>query len=114
MTNENAPADDVVIDDEKGSPIEENLKSKSTWLRGLFMCIYLALIWLASMIGLFVVVVGFFWVLFTGEKNTQLQQVGQSIAGYIYEVVRYLTFNSDAKPFPFGESWPSGNADEAA
>ena len=113
MSNDNPTADNAIIEDEHGNPIEENVKSKSTWLRGLFMCLYLALIWLASMVGLFVVVLGFFWVLFTGEKNSQLQQVGQSIASYLYEVVRYLTFNTDTKPFPFGESWPPGKVEAA-
>ena len=54
---------------------------------------------------------GFLWVLFTGEINRQLQQTGQSIASYIYEIVCYLTFNSQTKPFPFGAAWPSSEAD---
>jgi hypothetical protein len=33
--------------------------------------------------------------------------VGQSIAAYIYESIRYLTFNTDDRPFPFGSPWPS-------
>jgi hypothetical protein len=45
--------------------------------------------------------------LFTGEINKQLQQIGQSVAGYMYQIVRYLTFNTEDKPFPFGGSWPS-------
>ena len=65
------------------------------------------LISLAGLVGCFVVVVGFCWVLFTGETNRQLQQVGQSIASYLYEIVRYLTFNTDDKPFPFGGDWPA-------
>jgi hypothetical protein len=54
-----------------------------------------------------VVILGFCWVLFTGEKNDQLQQAGQAIADYLYEIIRYLTFNSEEKPFPFGNDWPS-------
>ena len=114
MSNDNPTADDVVIEENQGAPIEDNLKSKSTWLRALFICIYLALAWLASMVGLFVVVLGFFWVLFTGETNSQLRQAGQGIAGYLYEVIRYLTFNTDTRPFPFGDSWPSAEDDDAS
>lgn len=89
------------------SPLEENIRSRSTWLRLLFMVIYYVLISLAGLVGTFVVVVGFFWVLITGEVNQQLRQVGQGVASYIYEIVRYLTFNTDEKPFPFGGDWPS-------
>ena len=93
------------------SPLEQNIKSRSTWLRLLFILIYCALISLAGLVGTFVVVVGFFWVLFTGEVNQQLRQVGQAIASYIYEIVRYLTFNTDDKPFPFGGAWSSEPTD---
>ena len=111
--SENTPtADDVVIEDESGSQIEQNIKSKSTWLRFLFICLYSALIWLASLVGVFVVILGFFWVLFTGEVNKQLRQAGQGIASYMYQIVRYLTFNTDSRPFPFGESWPTEKAEE--
>ena len=112
--SDNPTADDVVIEEDQGTPIEKNLKSRSTWLRFLFMVIYSVLIWLAGLVGTFVVILGFLWVLFTGEVNKQLRQAGQGIASYIYQIVRYLTFNTDSKPFPFGESWPSGDSDEAA
>ena len=52
------------------------------------------------MVGSVVVVLGFFWVLFIGEINQQLREVGQSLAIYVYESMRYLTFNSDEPPFP--------------
>ena len=111
MTDNNPTADDVVIEESKGSQMEENLKSRSTWVRFLFICIYAALVWLASLVGAFVVVLGFFWKLFTGEVNASLREAGQGIASYIYRAVRYMTFNTDAKPFPFGESWPSAAED---
>lgn len=109
MVDQN-PAVDQVESEGNGdtSPLEQNIKSRSTWLRLLFMVIYYVLICLAGMVGTFVVVVGFLWVLFTGEVNQQLRQVGQGIAAYIYEIVRYLTFNTDERPFPFGAEWPSG------
>ena len=112
MSDDNPTADDVVIENDNGTPIEKNLKSRATWVRFLFICIYAALVWLASLVGAFVVVLGFFWMLFTGEINSQLRQAGQSIAGYIYQAVRFMTFNTDTKPFPFGDSWPSGSPDE--
>ncbi len=113
MNNENPPADHAFADDsEPGKPaLEENLKSRATWTRLLFMLICYILVSIASLVGTFVVVLGFFWVLFTGEVNRQLRQVGQSLAGYIYEIVRYLTFNTDDRPFPLGGEWPSADAE---
>jgi len=112
MNNSSPPADDAFV--ENGGPdrpIEENLKSRGTWTRLLFMIICSFLLSLASFVGSFVVVLGFLWVLFTGEVNRQIREVGQSLASYIYGIVRYLTFNTEERPFPLGGDWPSGTVD---
>ena len=112
MSDTNPPADHAFVDEKSsGRPMEENLKSRATWKRLLFMVISYILISLASLVGTFIVVFGFLWVLFTGEVNRELKQVGQSLAAYIYENVRFLTFNTDDKPFPLGNPWPSGEGD---
>jgi len=114
MGNDNPPADHAFIDDDKsGNAVEENLKSRTTWLRGLFMLISCVLASVAVFAGSVIVVLGFFWVLFTGEVNRQVRQAGQSVATYIYDIACYLTFNTDEKPFPLGGQWPSGRNEEA-
>jgi len=110
MSNDNPPVDDVLIDDgDANKPLEENLKSRATWTRLLFMAISYFLLSIAGFVGSFVFVLGFLWVLFTGEVNPQVRQVGQSLAAYVYEIIRYLSFNTDDRPFPLGNDWPSGN-----
>ena len=112
MSDQNPPVDHAFVDDSgHGKPIEENIKSKATWTRLLFMLISYVLISIASFVGTFIVVLGFLWLLITGEVNQQIRQVGQSIAAYVYEIVRYLTFNTDQRPFPLGGDWPSGSGD---
>jgi hypothetical protein len=112
MSNNIPTADDELLErNGETRPIEENLKSRRTWTRLLFMVICAILISIASFVGWFVIVFGFLWVLFTGQVNREIQQVGQSIASYIYENVRYLTFNTDDRPFPLGNDWPSGSAE---
>ena len=107
MSEDNPPADHVISgSNDSGIPIEENIKSRSTWLRLLFMVVFYALATVTSAVLSVVVVLSFFWVLFTGERNSQLQQAGQVIAAYLYEIIRYLTFNTDDKPFPFGNEMP--------
>lgn len=110
--SDNPTIDQVAAEDAESGKIEENLRSRTTWLRLLFMCIYGLFACLAGMIGTVIVAIGFFWVLFTGEVNRELRQVGQAIASYMFDIIRYLTFNTDDKPFPFGGVWPSGEATE--
>ena len=113
MSDTNPPADHVFEGNKNsGKPIEDHIKTKATWTRFLFMVICSILVWLASMVGAAVVVFGFLMVLFTGEVNRELRAVGQSLATYIYENIRYLTFNTAERPFPFGGDWPSGDVED--
>lgn len=115
MSENNPPADHVFADkQDSGSAIEDNLKSRATWTRFLYMAICSILVWLASIVGAVVVVFGFLMVLFTGEVNRELRGVGQSLATYIYANIRYLTFNTDDRPFPFGGAWPSADAEDSS
>jgi hypothetical protein len=113
MSNDNPTIDQIDVGDNgNGKQMEENLKSRTTWLRLIFMLIFCAVTSLAILVGSFIVALGFLWVLFTGEVNPELRGIGQSLARYVYQVARYLTFNSESKPFPFGESWPSPEPEE--
>ena len=85
----------------------ENLKARSTWLRLLFIILFLALWGISRVVVLAVVVLQFFWVLISGKSNGRLAVFGQSLATYTYQIVRYLTFNTEEQPFPFAD-WPAG------
>lgn len=112
MNNSNPPADDAFVETNGPErPIEENIKSRATWTRLLFMVICGFLVSIAGFVGTFVVVLGFLWVLFTGEVNRQIRDAGERIASYIYENIRYLTFNTEDRPFPLGGEWPSGKTE---
>ncbi|MBN1239822.1 MAG: DUF4389 domain-containing protein [Gammaproteobacteria bacterium] len=96
-----------------GRPLEENLKAKTTWLRLVFMLVFVVLYGIAELVTAAVVVLQFLWVLFTGEPNAKLRAFGQSLATYTYQVFRYLTYNSERRPFPFDLDWPQGPAHPA-
>ena len=113
MSDNNPPADHSFVEEEPSEkPIERNLKSRATWTRFLYMVLACVTVSLAGLVGSAVVVLGFLMVLFTGEVNRELRGVGQSIAAYIYENIRYLTFNTNDRPFPFGGAWPAATDDD--
>jgi hypothetical protein len=85
--------------------ITENLKQQSTWMRGLYMLLFAVFYSLAEFVLFAVVVFQFLLKLFTGETNPRLLKLGQSLATYIYQIIEFLTFNSDYQPYPFG-AWP--------
>jgi len=102
---DHVPEDDGVAQVETGH-FEQNVKSRSTWLRLLFMLVFMALYAVSRLVIFAVVVVQFLWVLFTADKNDKLLKLGRSLAMYTYEIVMFLTFNTEAKPFPFDQDWP--------
>lgn len=100
-------------DEIRTEEIRENIKSQDTWLRLLFIIIYGMILWLASVVLAFVVVFQFLSVLFTRETQKNLLEFGASLAEFVRQIVAYLTFNTEYKPFPFGD-WPAGAAAPAA
>ncbi len=112
MSDDNPPVDHVLADGDDGATsIEENWKSKSTWMRLVFMIVFSVLASVAIFVATVVIVLGFLWVLFTGETNKQLKALGKGIASYLYQIFCYLTYNSDERPFPFEAEWPSAEQD---
>ncbi len=102
------PNDESAQDRQEGRPLKNNLKSRSPWLRLFFMLVMVLLYSVSRLVVSAVVVLQFFWVLFTGETNKPLENLGQALATYTYQIIRYLTFNTEERPFPFDADWPTG------
>ena len=88
---------------------KEHVKDTSAWTRLIFMALFAVLYWVAEAVIMIVVLFQFLCVLFTGNKNEKVLALGAQLSTYAYQVFRYLTYNSDERPFPFGE-WPSDAA----
>lgn len=86
--------------------LKENLTAQETWIRGLFLLLFAFILGVAKVVTGAVVVLQFLFTVFSGAVNPNLQQFGASLSRFTYQVMLYLTYNSDEKPFPFKE-WPS-------
>ena len=87
--------------------VKQNLKSQSTWIRGLYMLLFTAFYTIAKIVLFTVIVFQFLLKLFTADTNERLRKLGQCLSTYIYQVLQYLSFNSEHQPYPFG-AWPKG------
>jgi hypothetical protein len=85
----------------------KNLTYGQTWLRGLFMLLFVVIYGITEVIITAVVVLQFLFVLFAGSQNQRLQEFGAGLSTFIYRIMRYWTYNSEDKPFPF-TPWPGG------
>lgn len=87
--------------------IKSHLKEKSTWKRGLYMLLFAVFYSVAEIVITIVVLFQFLLALFTGATNARLLKLGQGLSTYVYQIMLFLTFNSDYHPYPFG-AWPKG------
>ena len=95
-------------DQRQSNAVKENLKRGSTWLRLFFMFVVVILYSVSRVVVSLVILLQFFWVLLSGETNESLENFGQSLATYTYQIICYLTFNTEERPFPFDLDWPAG------
>ncbi len=73
------------------------------WMRVLFVAIFWVVFYLTQLVIAAVVVAQCAFTLISGAPNAQLLSFGDSLSRYVQEILRYITFNSDQRPFPFSD-----------
>jgi hypothetical protein len=87
------------------SEIVDNLTRGQTWLRGLFMLLFVLIYSITEVLVTAVVVLQFFFVLISGKQNERLRDFGGALSTFVYQIMSYWTYNSEERPFPFA-AWP--------
>ena len=82
-----------------------HIRSAQLWIRLAYMLGFLLLLSFVRIILLLVIGGQFLTLLLTGSDNKNLRNFGQSLA-WIFQIMQFLTFNSNSKPFPF-DDWPN-------
>ena len=96
-----------------GQDLKTNVTRRATWLRGLFMLLFAVFFNIAEFILGAIVVFQFLNVLVTAKPMPRLVGFGESLGRYVYQIVRYLTFDTEDRPFPFAD-WPGAAPATAA
>ncbi len=88
--------------------IKKNLKNSSSWIRLLFMILFSIIYGTAVFVLWTIVFIQVLFSLITGSANSRLLHFSSQISAYIYEILLYLAYNREEKPFPFSD-WPSSD-----
>ncbi len=96
-TANNETVTDVTTEAEKKEP--------NIWVRGLIMAFYVVITRVVELVVVAVLVTQFLFKLMTKKTNQRLTDFGEALSLYIASIVRYQTFNTEERPFPFG-AWP--------
>ena len=86
---------------------KKNLTDSKTWMRLVYIILFAIAFNVAEVVFAVVVIVQFVFHLFTGRANERLRALGRGLGAYVFEIVAYLTYHADEKPFPF-RPWPAG------
>ena len=73
------------------------------WMRVLFVAIFWVVFYLSQFVVAAVVIAQCAFTLINGTPNAQLLNFGDSLSRYVQEILRFVTFNSDQRPFPFSD-----------
>lgn len=87
--------------------LKEKLSAQCKWLRLLYMVFFLIVAVIVKFIMWFLTAFQFLVVLFNDHPNKVLLEFSEGLSVYIAQIFRFLTYNTDSKPFPF-ISWPAG------
>ena len=94
--------------------LKQKLSVKEKWIRLIFMVIFACIAsWIASLLVIITAVFQFIYTLFVGKPNQTLMPFGIALSEYIKQIMLYLTYGSNEKPFPF-KPWPGTKAQESA
>lgn len=86
--------------------LKAHLTRRQTWLRGLFILLFSVIYSAAGMVLTAIVLFQFVSTLISGACNPRLLAFGRQLSTYLYQVLLYVTFNRDDRPWPF-DAWPT-------
>lgn len=81
--------------------IKENVRNVDTWMRGLFILIFGVIFYFLIGIIWLLVIFQFITKVITGGLNDQLAKFSTGLTQYALQVLNYVTFQSEERPFPF-------------
>ncbi len=91
----------------------ENVRELSGWVRVLFVIFFIVVLHLiiGPLIVLLALAQGLFRV-FTTKPNENLAGFGALLVTYVAQILNFVTFNSESRPFPFSD-FPGGQVEPA-
>ncbi len=97
---------------EKLDNIIGNLKQGSAWVRVILMIAFAVVLYvIIPAIVLVLMLTQMLFVFITGDSNDNLRVLGTALSKYIFEVLQFLSYASDNRPFPFS-AFPSVENDD--
>jgi len=86
--------------------IKQSFQKDKMVARALFMVFFLVVYSISKFLIIGLALFQLITLLLTEKPNEQVLKFSQNLSFYIYQIIKYVSFNSELKPFPFS-SWPN-------
>ena len=96
---------------EKLDNIIDNLKQSSVWVRIILMVAFAVVLYPVFLVLLVLMIALMLFVIITGESNANLRSLGAALSTYIFQIVQFMSYVTDVKPFPFSD-FPKAENDD--
>lgn len=93
----------------KEPTLTEKLSMVDKWIRFVFMILFVLIAYVVRFIVWLIAAVQFIYLLFVGKPQKDLLSFGDSLSRYVYQIMQFLMFVTEDKPFPFAK-WPEPRA----
>ena len=85
----------------KVNGIIDRIKNSNSWLRILLMFGYLVVLYVIAPLAVVIMIAQTLFVFASGSPNSNLVIFGEALAEYIKQIIDFLFYKSNTKPFPF-------------
>ena len=85
----------------KVNGIIDRIKNSNSWLRILLMFGYSVVLYVIALLAVVIMVAQTLFVFASGSPNSNLVIFGEALAEYIKQIIDFLFYKSNTKPFPF-------------
>ena len=82
---------------------QDNYEGNKGWMRILFTALFWLAFYVTQAVILAVVIAQAAFVIFAGGPNHHLLVLGDRLTRYVQDILRFVTFNTDKRPFPFDD-----------
>lgn len=107
------PKEEAVLKEEKTEAKTPSEESTELFSRIFYTILFAIIGWMSLWVFSFVVLIQFGFLLITGQVNTNLKGFNQEVGLFLFDMIKYLSFQTNDKPFPFRD-WPYDQNSEKA
>ncbi len=89
----------------QNEPTKPDSHTREKLLKALYLILFYFVGYVVWVLTVVISIFQFFYELIMNSPNKNLLDFGKNLNAYMYQIVRFMSFNTEDKPYPFSP-WP--------